>query len=318
MSADPRSRRPGLQLSTRMLPSWESLADVAVMSQALVACRAAVISPAAIADAQTAARVKTALVNDPDLGPRAIEVRVAGGVARLSGRVRTRGEVERAEALARGVAGVLDVIVNLQVGADAPDVPEAPAARPAPPDDALLETQPGPGLVSIGAAIGWSAPTAGALGTRLAVGPIVRLGSGRGAGLAIGFDWVTADLQSIPGAEGLTRVHIRPIMLGLRYTVGPPRISFSPSLVAGYAFNSVTVMDTGLAQGVAVDADNSLAWRPGASVWYDASRRFALKVSAGYLMTGLRVTVFEDGRLARRRVRGDTALVQAGIAYRLF
>jgi hypothetical protein len=39
------------------------------------------------ADAQLAARVRTVLVNDPDVGAYPIEVQVAGGLVRLSGRL---------------------------------------------------------------------------------------------------------------------------------------------------------------------------------------------------------------------------------------
>jgi hypothetical protein len=38
----------------------------------------------------------------------------------------------------------------------------------------------------------------------------------------------------------------------------------------------------------------------------------------GYIMTGLRLTVLDDGRLEHREVSGDTAIVHVGVAYRIF
>jgi len=69
---------------------------------------------------------------------------------------------------------------------------------------------------------------------------------------------------------------------------------------------------------VPVEVGNSLAWRPGVSVWFDLGRRFALNVSGGYVMTRLRITVLEGGRLVKRDERGDTAVVHGGLAYKLF
>jgi hypothetical protein len=53
------------------------------------------------------------------------------------------------------------------------------------------------------------------------------------------------------------------------------------------------------------------------SLWYDLTRKTALNLSVGHVMTGLRLTVLSDGRLEKRKVRGDTTIVHAGIAYRL-
>jgi hypothetical protein len=161
-------------------------------------------------------------------------------------------------------------------------------------------------------------PKLEALRTRVAVSPLVKLGSPRGLGPAIGFDWFQADLESLGQETSLTRVHVKPVMAGLGYTIAADRLSFTPSVVGGVAFNSLTVTSSGTIDGLPIEIGNSLVWRLGVSTWFDVSRRVAMNVSAGYLMTGLGVTIIEQGRLVERRISGDTTVVHAGVAYRLF
>jgi len=281
-------------------------------------CRTA-IDPMAITDAQTVARVKTVLVNDSELGVRAIEVRVANGIVELSGRVLAQAEADRAITLARAVPGVIDVRSRLQVLGPVSALPDEPGRRNALPEVGSPELQDRPGLLTVGASVGWSTPHASALKSRVALSPLVKIGSGRGLGWAAGLSWFQAELQSLAGhPEVLTRVSIKPIMVGLGYTVASERVSLSTSVVGGYAWNSLRVTDTGTAAGLPVEIDNSLVWRPGASLWYDLSRRTALNLSVGRVFTRPRLTVLEDGRLEKRSVRGDTTILHAGIAYKLF
>jgi hypothetical protein len=284
----------------------------------------ATIDPAAIADAQLAVRVKTALVNDPDLGPQAIEVTVSRGSVTLSGRVASVQHAEHAVRLSRAVDGVIDVHSRLEIGgANLPvasdDPPRAePSARDAgaAPEGELLRRAPL--VLAVGAAVGWSDPRAGALLSRVAISPIFKVGWTRGFGPAVGFGWFQADVHSAAAQpEVLSRVHVKPIMAGIGYTFTSGRVSVSPSIIGGVAFNSLTITDTGAAAGVAVEVDNSFAWRPGLSVWFDAGR-VAFNVSSGYLLTDLRITVLEGGRLVKRDARGDTTLVHVGVAYKLF
>jgi hypothetical protein len=279
---------------------------------------AAAIDPAVIADARTAALVKTALVNDPDVGELAIEVRVIRGTAYLSGRVRSSDDADRALTLARAVPGVTGVQSTLQVG-DVPlpevsDLPLPPAAQ----DLELSEIESSPGLFALGAALGRSVPRAETLRSRLAISPLVKIGSPRGLGFAIAFNWFQADLAAADGAEPLTRIHVKPVMLGAGYTWAAERVSFAPALVAGYAFNSLTITETGEAQELPVEIGNSFAWRPGVSAWYDVNRRMAVNVSVAYVMTGVRLTIVKDGRLERRDASADAAILHVGLAYKLF
>jgi hypothetical protein len=283
-------------------------------------CSAA-IDPIAIADAQTAVRVKTLIVNDPELGEHAITVSVTRGRVVLSGLVASAQQAERAVQLSRGVAGVQEVRSELRIGAAAVPaaVPEsrAPQRQPVPLDDPQ-DVERGPLLLAVGAALGWSDPSAGAFLSRFTVSPLFKLGWGRGIGPAIGFGWFQADVDAAAQRESQSRVHLKPVMAGVGYTMASSRVSVSPSIVVGVSFNSLTITDTGAASGVPVEVDNSLAWRTGVSAWFDLGGRAALNVSTGYLMTGLRVTFLDGGRLVKRDARGDATLVHVGLAYRLF
>jgi osmotically-inducible protein OsmY len=68
-----------------------------------------------IDDATITTRVKTALLNDPDVGVLRIDVDTFKGVVTLSGRVNTKEEEAKAIALARKISGVTDVKSTLQI-----------------------------------------------------------------------------------------------------------------------------------------------------------------------------------------------------------
>jgi hyperosmotically inducible protein len=66
-------------------------------------------------DGRIAAAVRTALVNERDLGLRDIAVDVRQGVVFLSGEVRTLEEAQHAATVVRGVQGVRDLTSSLSV-----------------------------------------------------------------------------------------------------------------------------------------------------------------------------------------------------------
>lgn len=66
-------------------------------------------------DGRIAAAVRTALLNDRDLGVREIAVDVRQGVVALSGQVRTPDEAQRAATVARSVPGVRDLTSSISV-----------------------------------------------------------------------------------------------------------------------------------------------------------------------------------------------------------
>jgi hyperosmotically inducible protein len=68
-----------------------------------------------IDDATITTRVKTALLNDPDVGGLRIDVDTFKGVVTLSGAVKTAVERDKAMTLARRIDGVKDVKSTLQI-----------------------------------------------------------------------------------------------------------------------------------------------------------------------------------------------------------
>ncbi len=68
-----------------------------------------------IDDATITTRVKTALLNDPDVGGLRIDVDTFKGVVTLSGAVKSQAEADKAVTIARKINGVSDVKSTLQV-----------------------------------------------------------------------------------------------------------------------------------------------------------------------------------------------------------
>jgi osmotically-inducible protein OsmY len=66
-------------------------------------------------DATITARVKTALLNDPQTGGLRIDVDTFKGVVTLSGGVKSAAERDAAVAIARKTPGVVDVKSTLQI-----------------------------------------------------------------------------------------------------------------------------------------------------------------------------------------------------------
>ena len=66
-------------------------------------------------DATITTRVKTSLLNDPDVATLRIDVDTFKGVVTLSGAVKSVAERDKAIALARKIGGVTDVKSTLQI-----------------------------------------------------------------------------------------------------------------------------------------------------------------------------------------------------------
>jgi hyperosmotically inducible protein len=302
-----------------------SLTAVVVVAAITAGCQRPIqIKPEAVEDAQLVARVKTTLVNDSQLGTRIIEVRVAQRIVTLSGQVGSTDEVERAVNLAQKVPGVAAVrsqlIVRDQSEPSAVDGQTPPGDPPVPGDG----DEPGASrrrLLAVGGSINTRDPTSARLASSLSIGPLVRLGSGRGLGIAIGFSWFRSDLGSDDAAnDTLGRITVRPIMGGVSYTfTDQTRWALSASLVGGVAFNSFTFdNDVATRDVLALEVNNSPVMRPGLSLWVDLNSRVAVNLFTGYIITRPQMTFLESGRLSNRTVRADTAVVNVGVAYKLF
>lgn len=89
------------------------VAALLVVSLLVTACGKSVGET--IDDATITTRVKTALLNDPDVGGLRIDVDTFKGVVTLSGRVKTKVEEDKAVSIARRTDGVSDVKSTLQI-----------------------------------------------------------------------------------------------------------------------------------------------------------------------------------------------------------
>jgi len=98
--------------NSRSLFAWALIALV-VLPLTFAACGKTVGET--IDDATITARVKTALLNDPQVGGMKIDVDTTKGVVTMSGTVKSEAEASRAVQLARQASGVKDVKSTLQV-----------------------------------------------------------------------------------------------------------------------------------------------------------------------------------------------------------
>ena len=98
----------------KQLSSWKSLTLALVLAAPLTAGCGKTIGEA-IDDTTITTRVKTAMLNDPQVGAMKIDVDTYKGVVTLSGRVKSETEHAQAVALARRTSGVVEVKDALQV-----------------------------------------------------------------------------------------------------------------------------------------------------------------------------------------------------------
>ena len=97
---------------SRSLVAWAIIA-LFVLPLTFAACGKTIGET--IDDATITARVKTALLNDPQVGAMKIDVDTTQGVVTMSGIVKSQAEATRAIELARQAPGVRDVKSTLQV-----------------------------------------------------------------------------------------------------------------------------------------------------------------------------------------------------------
>ncbi len=109
------------------LSRWTLALLSAVLAVTLTAACGKTISEA-LDDTTITTRVKTALLNDPNVGGLRIDVDTFRSVVTLTGRVKSQAERDHALTLTRRVSGVSEVKDALQI---VPDAPTAAAGTPA-------------------------------------------------------------------------------------------------------------------------------------------------------------------------------------------
>ncbi len=97
--------------------SWWKTTALALIVAAPMAAGCGKTVGEAIDDTTITTRVKTAMLNDPQVGGMRIDVDTYKGVVTLSGSVKSEAERQQAIALARKTSGVVDVKDALQVSA---------------------------------------------------------------------------------------------------------------------------------------------------------------------------------------------------------
>ncbi|MGH9159425.1 MAG: hypothetical protein ACRD2X_05495 [Vicinamibacteraceae bacterium] len=152
----------------------------------------------------------------------------------------------------------------------------------------------------VGGSIDGRVMTSDAAGNGVVLSPYILLGGKRdGWGPAVGLGWsrsdITADLFGQRQEAGNLRV--RPFLVGIGYGITRGRVRYEGSLVTGLAINHFGLSHESeqalRARGMPVegDASNSLAVRPGVSVWFYLTPRLALRWHANYLITRPELTI---------------------------
>jgi osmotically-inducible protein OsmY len=98
----------------KQLSYWKSLTLALLLAAPLTAGCGKTIGET-IDDTTITTRVKTAMLNDPQVGAMKIDVDTYKGVVTLSGRVKSEAEHDQALGIARKTSGVVEVKDALQV-----------------------------------------------------------------------------------------------------------------------------------------------------------------------------------------------------------
>ena len=174
-------------------------------------------------------------------------------------------------------------------------------------------------LLAIGGSVRFTVPPSDELDSKVSFGPLFRIGAGKGLRPAVGFGWfdTTAHLDgTAPAVRG--RLEVKPIMVGVGYNTQGDHLSVSVSIVAGAALNRLSVVRPNEHPEIGFDIDNSFAWRPGISLWYDLNSRMAFNVFNGYLVSRPRMTIRTGEDVVSRRLSSNAFILTAGLAYKVY
>jgi hypothetical protein len=177
------------------------------------------------------------------------------------------------------------------------------------------------GRVSVGGSVTLNSTTDDDVASATTVGPLVRLNPHKGWGPAGALNWFRADLHDPSGGTGdFARLRVRPLMAGVSYTVGSNTVLTSFSIVGGPSFNKAEFHGSYAAgSGESIDAENSIAVRPGVGVTWTVAPRVAIVGFGGYLINRPDV-VYRNrfGQEVSDRWKADAVVLSVGAVYSLF
>ena len=286
----------------------------------LSGCSQAVRLP--VEDMTLAFAVRTALVNDAEVGMAPVEVTTRDGIVTLDGRVATSAERDRIVSLARSVAGVKRVESRITLGTAAVAdgaAPPAPAGR----RSALPPADPWPPgrHFAVGGAVEASRMRSGALDGTWSLGPVFRFGRGSGVRPTFGIARLRSDLPPTSGTGAFGSLRQAVVVGGVAYAFTGERWSLQTSLAAGFSFNHIR-LDPGPVvpadASLPVAVDGSLALVPSVTLWREVSRRASVGVTTGYLITRPNASWLEGDRFVRRRLTADALVVGVNAAFWVF
>ena len=182
---------------------------------------------------------------------------------------------------------------------------------------ALAQTE---GRVSVGASVTFNATTDDNVDSVIGVGPVVRLNPHKGWGPAGALNWYRADLLNPAGGDDdFARLRVRPLMAGVSYTIGNETVLTSFSIVAGPSFNSAKFRDYTPGAGETIDAETSVAVRPGVGITWTVAPRAAILGFAGYMINRPDVLYRNGaGQEFRDQWKADSVVLSIGAVYSLF
>jgi hypothetical protein len=310
-----RARRAGSCAAAVL--SWCALA-LAV----LAAGCSRTIGPA-LDDARLAFAVRTALVNDVEVGTAPIEVVATAGVVRLAGVVPSEAARERAVALAERVEGVVRVEADLAVRPAEEHVAVGPPPRAGHLEVADIDDWDRPlRFFAAGAALRWPVASSGRLEGTVALTPVFRFGRGRGWRPAFNITRVRAGLADPRlGPDPVADLRLTAVTGGIGHVFERDRWLLAVNATAGVSFNGLTADPTAgtpVRSGLPVAAGHSAALYPNASLWLEWTPRLSVVVSSGYLWTRPAVTRIEGDLAVRHTLRADVTVVAAGLAVWIF
>lgn len=191
---------------------------------------------------------------------------------------------------------------------------------------AVVEAQSRMPRVAIGVVAGLVVPSEQDATSQIGVGPLFRFGEDEGGwGPAIGLGWFASDLEGTVGAVTgpYARITVRPIMAGVAYTWLNGQWSYEAGLTAGYAFNSVDLLDAGQrvfpgTSDVTVEISNSVALRPRVRAWYNINDRLSWMIGTGVTFTKPELTFRSGSNTLTRDLGGASWQIDSGVAVRIF